>query len=83
MNIIDLEKPEGVVASLGGQTAINLAGPLSKLGVKLVGTDEETIYREAKLLLTDEGAYEKMSKASNPYGDGHASERIVSILLAN
>ena len=45
MNIIDLEKPEGVVASLGGQTAINLAGPLSKLGVKLIGTDVEAIER--------------------------------------
>ena len=43
MNIIDLEKPEGVVASLGGQTAINLAMPLSKLGVKLIGTDVEAI----------------------------------------
>ncbi len=43
MNIIDLEKPEGVIATLGGQTAINLAGPLSKLGVKLIGTDVEAI----------------------------------------
>lgn len=43
MNIIDLEKPEGVVATLGGQTAINLAEPLTKLGVKLVGTDVEAI----------------------------------------
>ena len=45
MNIIDLEKPEGVVAALGGQTAINLAGPLSKLGVKIVGTDVNAIER--------------------------------------
>lgn len=45
MNIIDLEKPEGVIASLGGQTAINLAGPLSKLGVKLIGTNVEAIER--------------------------------------
>ena len=43
MNIIELEKPEGVVASLGGQTAINLAGPLSKLGVKIIGTDVNAI----------------------------------------
>ena len=43
MNIIDLEKPEGVVAALGGQTAINLAGPLSKLGVKIIGTDVNAI----------------------------------------
>ena len=43
MNIIELEKPEGVVATLGGQTAINLAEPLTQLGVKLVGTDVEAI----------------------------------------
>ena len=45
MNIIDLEKPEGVVATLGGQTAINLADSLSKLGVKLIGTDVKAIER--------------------------------------
>ena len=39
MNIIELEKPIGVIATLGGQTAINLANPLSELGVKLIGTD--------------------------------------------
>ena len=39
MNIIEFEKPEGVVASLGGQTAINLADPLMKRGVKIIGTD--------------------------------------------
>ena len=43
MNIIDLEKPDGVIATLGGQTAINLAEPLAKLGVKLIGTDVEAI----------------------------------------
>ncbi len=43
MAIIDYEKPEGVVASLGGQTAINLADPLMKLGVKIVGTDCDAI----------------------------------------
>ncbi len=43
MNIIDLEKPEGVVATLGGQTAINLADSLSELGVKLIGTDVKAI----------------------------------------
>ena len=43
MNIVELEKPEGVVAALGGQTAINLAGPLSKLGVKIIGTDVNAI----------------------------------------
>ena len=45
MNIIDLEKPEGIIATLGGQTAINLAEPLSKLGVKLIGTDTKAIER--------------------------------------
>ncbi|MBP3234857.1 MAG: carbamoyl-phosphate synthase large subunit [Eubacterium sp.] len=45
MNIIDLEKPEGVVTSLGGQTAVNLAEPLEKRGVKTIGTDFEAIFR--------------------------------------
>ena len=39
MNIIELEQPLGVIASLGGQTAINLAAPLNKRGVKIIGTD--------------------------------------------
>lgn len=43
MNIIELEKPMGVIASLGGQTAINLAEPLMKRGVKIIGTDVEAI----------------------------------------
>ena len=59
------ERPEGIDAGT----------------LKLVGTDEETIYNEAKILLTDEKAYEKMSKASNPYGDGHASERIADAII--
>jgi UDP-N-acetylglucosamine 2-epimerase (non-hydrolysing) len=58
------ERPEGVEAGT----------------LKLVGTDEETIYRSFKLLLEDCIEYEKMSKASNPYGDGFASKRIVDIL---
>ena len=45
MNIIDLEKPDGVVTSLGGQTAVNLAEPLKKKGVKLIGTSCEAIFR--------------------------------------
>ncbi|MBO5870380.1 MAG: carbamoyl-phosphate synthase large subunit [Clostridia bacterium] len=45
MNIIELEKPIGVIASLGGQTAINLAEPLMKRGVKIIGTDCEAIDR--------------------------------------
>ena len=43
MNIIALEKPEGVIASLGGQTAINLAQPLMERGVKIIGTDCDAI----------------------------------------
>ena len=43
MNIVELEKPIGVIASLGGQTAINLAEPLMKRGVKIIGTDVEAI----------------------------------------
>ena len=45
MNIIDFEKPDGVIASLGGQTAINLAQPLMERGVKIIGTDCEAIER--------------------------------------
>ncbi|MBE6563537.1 MAG: carbamoyl-phosphate synthase large subunit [Ruminococcaceae bacterium] len=45
MNIIEFEKPEGVIASLGGQTAINLAQPLMERGVKIIGTDCDAIER--------------------------------------
>ncbi len=58
------ERPEGVEAGT----------------LKLVGTDEETIYREFSRLLDDPAAYKAMSHASNPYGDGHASGRIVDTL---
>ena len=59
------ERPEGIDAGT----------------LKLVGTDEDTIYEEARILLTDKKAYDKMSKASNPYGDGHASERIADAII--
>lgn len=58
------ERPEGIEAGT----------------LKLVGTDEEKIYKAFKLLLENELEYEKMSKACNPYGDGHACERIADIL---
>ena len=58
------ERPEGIEAGT----------------LKLVGTNEEVIYREFKKLLTDEEEYDKMSKASNPYGDGFACRRIADIL---
>ena len=48
--------------------------------LKLVGTNEEVIYNTFKQLLEDKEMYDAMSKACNPYGDGHASERIADIL---
>lgn len=59
------ERPEGVEAGT----------------LKLVGTDEGTIYSETKKLLTDEKCYQTMCHALNPYGDGHASEKIVQAIL--
>lgn len=59
------ERPEGIEAGT----------------LKLAGTNEETIYTLAKELLTNPSEYEKMSKASNPYGDGKASQRIVQAIL--
>lgn len=61
------ERPEGIAAGT----------------LKLVGTQEETIYREFTKLLTDEKEYEAMAKAVNPYGDGHACERIVRAIEQN
>lgn len=58
------ERPEGLAAGT----------------LKLVGTNEDVIYNTFKLLLKDKTEYEKMSKASNPYGDGFASKRIVDVL---
>jgi UDP-N-acetylglucosamine 2-epimerase (non-hydrolysing) len=48
--------------------------------LKLVGTDEEKVFEEASLLLTCKEEYEQMSQASNPYGDGQASERILDAI---
>lgn len=59
------ERPEGIAAGT----------------LKLVGTKEETIYNEFCCLLSDKAKYEAMSKASNPYGDGHACERIADVLV--
>ena len=61
------ERPEGIKAGT----------------LKLVGTDEEKIYKYFKLLLENKEEYEKMSLASNPYGDGTASEKIAKVLLNN
>ena len=49
--------------------------------VRVVGTDTKDILREADLLLADSDAYRRMSQVVSPYGDGHAAERIVRILL--
>jgi UDP-N-acetylglucosamine 2-epimerase (non-hydrolysing) len=59
------ERPEGIEAGT----------------LKLAGTNEETIYRMARELLNNRNEYEKMAKASNPYGDGQASKRIVQAIL--
>ena len=48
--------------------------------VKLIGTDKDKVFNEAKILLTDKAEYEKMAAAYNPYGDGKAAERIISAL---
>lgn len=58
------ERPEGVEAGT----------------LKMVGTKEETIYKNIKLLIEDRNIYKKMCEAKNPYGDGQASERIVDII---
>ena len=60
------ERPEGVAAGTA----------------KLAGTDEETIYAMVRQLLTDEGEYQRMSQAVNPYGDGLASARIADAIAA-
>ena len=59
------ERPEGIKAGT----------------LKLVGTDEETIYQNFKLLLENKTEYQKMSTASNPYGDGTACRQIADILV--
>ena len=49
--------------------------------IKVVCVEDNTIYQAAKQLLDNEEEYYKMAKAVNPYGDGHASERIVDAML--
>lgn len=51
--------------------------------VKLIGTDKDRVYSEARLLLTDAAEYKKMSEACNPYGDGEAARRIVQAVLCH
>ena len=72
MNIIEFEKPEGVVASLGGQTAINLAQPLTDRGVKIIGTDCAAIDRAE-----DRNAFENLLNELNiPRAKGRAVTNI-------
>ena len=72
MAIIDFEQPEGVIASLGGQTAINLAEPLMERGVKVIGTDCDAIERAE-----NRDAFEKVLKELNiPQPRGQAVTRI-------
>ncbi|CEN89664.1 MAG: UDP-N-acetylglucosamine 2-epimerase (non-hydrolyzing) [Paeniclostridium sp.] len=61
------ERPEGIAAGT----------------LKLVGTDEDNIYKLTKELLIDDAMYTKMSKASNPYGDGNSSKYIVDAIIKN
>ena len=68
MSVIELEQPDGVIASLGGQTAINLAEPLAKRGVKIIGTDCEAIARAE-----DRDLFEKLlGKLGIPEPEGQA-----------
>ena len=78
MNVVELEKPEGVIASLGGQTAINLAQPLAELGVNIIGTDcaaiEKAENRDAfEKLLLELNIPQPMGKAVTKIEDGVAA----------
>ena len=72
MNIIEFEKPDGVIASLGGQTAINLAQPLTDRGVKIIGTDCAAIDKAE-----DRNAFENLLNELNiPRAKGRAVTKI-------
>jgi len=72
MNIIEMEKPDGVIVTLGGQTAINLAEPLEKLGVKIIGTDVLAIDKAE-----NRDSFEKiMTKLEIPQPKGQAVTNI-------
>lgn len=78
MNIIEFEKPDGVIASLGGQTAINLAKPLQERGVKIIGTNVEAIDRAE-----DRKIFEKLLIDLNiPQPQGLATTKIEEGLAA-
>ena len=72
MNILEFEKPEGVIASLGGQTAINLAEPLRERGIKIIGTDCDAIEKAE-----NRDSFEKILKELNiPQPKGKAVTKI-------
>ena len=80
LNIVNLEQPEGVIASLGGQTAINLAQPLHDLGVKIIGTDcaaiEKAENRDVfEKLLLEQNIPQPRGKAVTRIEDGVAAAR--------
>ncbi len=80
MNIIEFEKPEGVIASLGGQTAINLAEPLRDRGVKIIGTDCDAIERAEnrdsfEKILKELGIPQPTGKAVTKIEDGIAAAK--------
>ena len=78
MNIIDMEQPYGVIATLGGQTAINLAEPLASLGVNIIGTDKDAIDKAE-----NRDSFEKLLKSlSIPQPKGRAVTSIEEGLKA-
>ena len=72
MNIIDLENPEGVIASLGGQTAVNLAEPIAARGVRIIGTDSKAVFTAE-----DRNAFEEVvQRLGIPHPEGTAVHSI-------
>ena len=82
MNIIDFESPEGVIASLGGQTAINLADPLMRRGVRIIGTDCDAIDKAEnrdmfEKLLKELGIPQPQGRAVTKIEDGVAAAKSI------
>ena len=78
MNIIHLENPLGVITSLGGQTAVNLAGPLKECGVKIIGTSPEAIFKAE-----DRDAFDHLIRSLRvPHPEGLAVTNIEDGILA-